>query len=90
MSSKIPLYTQTSYDWSGKCDNAPKPYAVNLNVGMNEYYFGRTTPNNKFIVASGLVQDNNKAHFLSYYPHSSQEICTYNRRLIGKQLCVKV
>jgi uncharacterized Rmd1/YagE family protein len=30
-------------------------YAVDLNVGVNEYIFGRTTPNNKFVVSTGLV-----------------------------------
>ena len=55
MSEKIPLYTETSYDWYNRNQSANKPYAVNANVGINEYTFGRTTPNNKFIVASGLV-----------------------------------
>ena len=48
--SDIPLYTQTSYDWHCQKNQPNKPYAVDLNVGTNEYIFGRTTPNNKFIV----------------------------------------
>ena len=57
MSQEIPLYTQTSYDWYNKFQQNNKPYAVGANVGINEYTFGRTTPNNKFIVASGLVMN---------------------------------
>ena len=58
-SDKIPLYTQTSYDWHNNNQQNNKPYSVNSNVGINEYIFGRTTPNNKFIVASGLVLNKN-------------------------------
>jgi len=49
----IPLYTDTSLDWHNQ--NAVPNYAVDLNVGVNEYTFGRTTPDNKFIVSTGLV-----------------------------------
>jgi hypothetical protein len=55
--SNIPLYTQTSYDWHCNKNQPNKPYAVDLNVGTNEYIFGRTTPNNKFIVSTGLIND---------------------------------
>ena len=55
--SKIPLYTQTSHDWHCNKNQPNKPYAVDLNVGTNEYIFGRVTPNNKFIVSTGLVND---------------------------------
>jgi hypothetical protein len=53
--NQIPLYTTTSKDWylSGEKPN----YAVDLNVGVNEYIFGRTTPDNNFVVSSGLVAD---------------------------------
>lgn len=47
------LYTQTSGDWNNS-ENY-KSYAVNLDVGINEYVFGRTTPSNEFVVASGLT-----------------------------------
>ena len=57
MSEKIPLYTLTSYDWYNKVQQNNKPYAVNTDVGINEYTFGRTTPDNKFIVATGLVMN---------------------------------
>ena len=50
----IPLYSQTSNDWGNKGESN---YAVNLDVGINEYIFGRTTPNNDFIVSTGLVND---------------------------------
>ena len=49
----MPLYTDTSKDWYNK-GSIPN-LAVNLDIGMNEYTFGRTTPDNKFIVATGLV-----------------------------------
>ena len=52
----IPLYTESSPDWT-KTGNAPPPYAVGIEVGMNEYTFGRTTPDNKFVVASGLERN---------------------------------
>ena len=55
--SRIPLYTQTSYDWHCNKNQNPKPYAVDLNVGTNEYIFGRVTPDNKFIVSTGLIND---------------------------------
>jgi hypothetical protein len=54
---KIPLYAQTSYDWYNKFQENNKPLAVSSSVGINEYTFGRTTPDNKFIVASGLVMN---------------------------------
>jgi hypothetical protein len=54
---RIPLYAQTSYDWYNKFQENNKPYAVSSSVGINEYTFGRTTPDNKFIVASGLVMN---------------------------------
>ena len=46
------IYTDTSPGWHN--DNSPTPYAVNLDVGINEYMFGRTTPDNKFVVSTGL------------------------------------
>ncbi len=52
----IPLYTESSPDWT-KTGNAPPPFAVGLEVGVNEYIFGRTTPDNKFVVASGLERN---------------------------------
>ena len=51
----IPVYSQTSYDWHNAFQQPS--YAVNLDVGINEYVFGRTTPNNKFIVSTGLIND---------------------------------
>ena len=48
------LYSDTSKDWHNK-GSIPN-LAVNLDVGINEYMFGRTTPNNNFIVVTGLVK----------------------------------
>jgi hypothetical protein len=50
----IPLPTLTSLDWHNK-GQQPIPYTADTSVGINEYQFGRTTPNNEFIVSSGLV-----------------------------------
>jgi len=47
------LYTQTSGDWNNSGNY--KSYAVDLDVGINEYVFGRTTPGNEFVVATGLT-----------------------------------
>ena len=51
----IPLYTTTSPDWHEP--KQPSPLAVDLDVGINEYTFGRTTPDNKFVIATGLVNN---------------------------------
>jgi hypothetical protein len=53
LNNHIPLYSNTSPDWH--TEGQKQPYAVDLNVGVNEYIFGRTTPNNKFVVSTGLV-----------------------------------
>jgi hypothetical protein len=53
----IPTYTLTTQDWH-LSDQVP-PYAVDLNAGINSYVFGRTTPNNDFVVATGLVNNCN-------------------------------
>jgi hypothetical protein len=53
--NSIPLYTLTSNDWSN-IDQVPS-YAVNLDVGVNEYLFSRPTPTNDFITSTGLVND---------------------------------
>jgi hypothetical protein len=52
---QIPLYTTTSPDWHEAQQHAP--LAVDLDVGINEYTFGRTTPDNKFVIATGLVNN---------------------------------
>ena len=52
----IPLYTETSPDWVNS-ETSSSPYAVNLDVGINEYQFSRPTPDNKFITATGLVDN---------------------------------
>lgn len=51
----MPLYTTTSPDWHDP--QQPSPFAVDLDVGINEYIFGRTTPDNNFVVATGLVNN---------------------------------
>jgi len=58
----IPLYSVTSQDWYSL--NNIQNKAVNLDVGINEYIFGRTTPDNKFIVATGLINENNNIRMI--------------------------
>jgi hypothetical protein len=55
----IPVYSQTSPGWNSiKGEEAGyQPFAVDMDVGYNEYIFGRTTPNNDFVVTTGLVKD---------------------------------
>jgi hypothetical protein len=53
LNNHIPLYSDTSPGWHN--EGQKSPYAVDLSVGVNEYTFGRTTPNNKFVVSTGLV-----------------------------------
>ena len=53
LNNQIPLYSETSPDWHN--EGQKSSYAVDLNAGINEYIFGRTTPNNKFVVSTGLV-----------------------------------
>jgi hypothetical protein len=55
-SNKIPLFSDTSPGWYFK--GSQQSLAVDSSAGINEYVFGRTTPDNKFIVASGLVDQN--------------------------------
>ena len=52
----IPLSIDFSKDWEYK-NSEQTPYSVDLNVGVNEYVFGRTTPDNRFIVSSGIVKN---------------------------------
>jgi hypothetical protein len=49
----IPTYTETSPGWHNAYSHSP--YAVDLNVGVNEYTFSRPTPDNKFVVSTGLI-----------------------------------
>lgn len=52
----IPLETIATPDWVNNGQKpGPPPYVAESSVGWNEYQFGRTTPDNKFIVATGLV-----------------------------------
>ena len=49
------LYTTTSPGWNFSPNDKTQNNAVNLDVGINEYTFGRTTPDNKFVVSTGLI-----------------------------------
>jgi hypothetical protein len=53
----IPLYADTSPDWHNADQKAP--LAVDLNVGINENQFSRTTPDGSFITATGVVNTPN-------------------------------
>lgn len=55
--NSIPLNTIYTPDWTNQGQSrGPPPGAAEMSVGWNEYQFGRTTPDNKFIVATGLVE----------------------------------
>jgi len=57
--TSIRLYDDYSKDWH--YPGTPEqniPYAIDSSAGINEYQFGRTTPDNHFIVATGLVKNN--------------------------------
>jgi hypothetical protein len=57
--TSIRLYDDYSKDWYYPgTPESQIPYAIDSSAGINEYQFGRTTPDNKFIVASGLVKNN--------------------------------
>lgn len=57
--TSIRLYDDYSKDWHYPgTPESQIPYAIDSSAGINEYQFGRTTPDNKFIVATGLVKNN--------------------------------
>ena len=60
---KIPVNTQTSSSWNtyDDIDNGNRNIAVDINAGVNEYIFGRTTPDNHFMLASNLDMKNAKS-----------------------------
>jgi hypothetical protein len=53
-SSPIPTQIDSSPGWHYRGQKID--YAVDATAGINDYVFGRTTPNNSFIVASGLAK----------------------------------
>ena len=61
----IPLQTIATSDWTNPGQKpGPPPYAASSSVGWNEYQFGRTTPDNKFVVATGLVPGKNSLEMI--------------------------
>jgi hypothetical protein len=57
--TSIRLYDDYSKDWHYPgTPESQIPYAIDSSAGINEYQFGRTTPDNKFIVSTGLVKTN--------------------------------
>ena len=57
--TSIRLYDDYSKDWHYPgTPESQIPYAIDSSAGINEYQFGRTTPDNNFIVATGLVKNN--------------------------------
>jgi hypothetical protein len=55
-SDPIPTYVDYSQGWH-YANEENIPYAVDSSIGINEYQFGRLTPDNDFIVASGVVKN---------------------------------
>jgi hypothetical protein len=53
-SSCIPTQIDSSPGWHYRGQKID--YAVDATAGINDYVFGRTTPDNNFIVASGLAK----------------------------------
>jgi hypothetical protein len=53
----IATYADYSKDWTNAEDSGSRNLAVDSSVGYNEYVFGRTTPQNQFVVATGLLED---------------------------------
>jgi hypothetical protein len=53
----ISTYVDYSKDWVNAEDSGSRNLAVDSSVGYNEYVFGRTTPGNDFVVATGLLED---------------------------------
>ena len=53
-SSPIPTQIDSSPGWHYRGQKID--YAVDTTAGINDYVFGRTTPDNNFIVASGLAK----------------------------------
>jgi hypothetical protein len=53
-SSPIPTQIDSSPGWHYRGQKID--YAVDTTAGINDYVFGRTTPDNHFIVASGLAK----------------------------------
>ena len=53
-SSCIPTQIDSSPGWHYRGQKID--YAVDTTAGINDYIFGRTTPANHFIVASGLAK----------------------------------
>ena len=53
-SSCIPTQIDSSPGWHYRGQKID--YAVDATAGINDYVFGRPTPNNHFIVASGLAK----------------------------------
>ena len=57
--TSIRLYDDYSKDWHYPgTPESQIPYAIDSSAGINEYQFGRPTPDNNFIVATGLVKNN--------------------------------
>jgi hypothetical protein len=80
--NQIPLYTTTSRDWHVNGEDAN--YAVDLNVGVNEYIFGRTTPDNKFVVSTGLVTDSKNGIEMTGGGYSTKNIIKKGKKSIKK------
>ena len=53
-SSPIPTQIDSSPGWHYRGQKID--YAVDATAGINDYVFGRTTPDNHFIVATGLAK----------------------------------
>jgi hypothetical protein len=85
----IPLFTTTSPDWHDADQKAP--LAVDLNVGINEYQFGRTTPDNKFVESTGVVNTPNCVEMVGgkKSKKSSSKMLSTKKRMTQKSSSTK-
>jgi hypothetical protein len=93
--NNIPLYVDSSPDWHSPNNHSYKPYSVDLSAGVNEYVFGRTTPNNNFVVSTGLIKDKSGIEMIggskkSKIPKTTKKVKSDKSKLFVKKTTKKV
>jgi hypothetical protein len=91
----IPLYVDSSPDWHSPNNHSYKPYSVDLSAGVNEYVFGRTTPNNNFVVSTGLIKDKSGIEMIggskkSKIPKTTKKVKPTTKSIVKKPTTKKV
>ena len=80
----IDLYTETSPSWGNN------NFAVDLNAGINEYVFGRTTPDNNFTVETNLIDINNKFKMIGGSKENKDNYHKGSISILGKKYKYKL